>query len=190
MMLRVRLMVAILVGLLGLVGCTASKPPAAPAPTESGSEEYRLGVGDVISIRIFGGEEDLRFERIRLNHPGTITLHFGEITAIGRTARELESAMTQAMRGGFLLNPKVWVNIEEYRRFFVEGQVTRPGAFPYQPGLNVSKAVTIAGGFRERASKEKIFVVREQDKSQTPVRAGLNTPVGPGDTITVEESFF
>ena len=98
--------------------------------------------------------------------------------------------MTKAMKGKFLRDPRVWINIDEYRPFFVQGQVQRPGAFPYQPGLNVNKAITIAGGFRERASKDKMFIVRENDKKNRPIRVDLNAYVGPGDTLTVEESFF
>ncbi len=52
------------------------------------------------------------------------------------------------------------------------------------------KAVSLAGGFKERASQEKIFVIREDDPSQTPKRVDLNVAVNPGDIITVEESFF
>ena len=65
--------------------------PLAPASlaVPPGSEVYRLGVGDVISIRIFGAEEDQRFERIRLNHPGNINLPFGQFGALGRTTAEL-----------------------------------------------------------------------------------------------------
>jgi protein involved in polysaccharide export with SLBB domain len=54
----------------------------------------------------------------------------------------------------------------------------------------VRKAITIAGGLRERASLKKIFLLPESDKSSTPLNVDLNTPVGPGDTINVEESFF
>ena len=60
----------------------------------------------------------------------------------------------------------------------------------FQPGLTVRKAVSLAGGFKERASKEKIFVIREEDKTQTPVKVDQSALVHPGDIITVEESFF
>jgi polysaccharide export outer membrane protein len=58
------------------------------------------------------------------------------------------------------------------------------------PGLTVRKAVSLAGGFKERASREKIFVIREEDRTQTPRKVDLNAAVNPGDIITVEESFF
>ena len=64
------------------------------------------------------------------------------------------------------------------------------GGFQYAPGLTVRKAISIAGGFKERASKEKIFIIREDDPTQTPKKVDLNASVNPGDIITVEESFF
>ena len=52
------------------------------------------------------------------------------------------------------------------------------------------KAISIAGGYRERAAREKINVIREDDKTATPKRVDLAAPVNPGDILTVEESFF
>ena len=85
---------------------------------------------------------------------------------------------------------QVTVTIDEYRNFFVNGMVEKPGGYPYTPGLTVRKAISIAGGFKERASREKINIVREDDKSGTPKRVDLNTVVYPGDILTIEESFF
>lgn len=179
-----------LLALLTLAGCLGRVPEPVIEPAVATTDEYRLGIGDVISIRVFGGDEDLRFERIRLNDRSTLTLPFGDFTAYGRTTKEVEAAITEKLKGRILLNPRVWVNIEEYRPFFVQGQVGRPGAYPYQPGLTVRRAITVAGGLTVRASPQKIFVVREQDKLNSMARVNMNSIVGPGDTITVEESFF
>lgn len=162
----------------------ASAPPAVSA------EHYRLETGDVISVRVYGGEEDLRLERVRLDTSGKIIMPFGDFTARGRTTTELEAAITDSVRGRIYTNPRVWVSVEEFRPFFVDGQVSKPGAYPYQPGLTVRRAVTIAGGFRERAAPDKIFLLREKDVSNRQVRVRLDAPVGPGDTVTVQESFF
>jgi polysaccharide export outer membrane protein len=54
----------------------------------------------------------------------------------------------------------------------------------------VRKAASLAGGFHERASLKKIFVIREEDKTQKPQRTELDDSIGPGDLVTVEESFF
>ena len=151
---------------------------------------YRLGSGDVISIRVFG-EEDFTREKIRLNDAGTVSFPvLGEVPVNGQTVSSIEKMITDRLRGRILVNPRVTVWIEEYRPFFVNGMVERPGAYPYQPGLNVRKAVSIAGGFKERASMNKIFVVREKDPAAKMGKVDLNSEIGPGDSITVEESFF
>lgn len=193
---RACLIVAYLIVSLVSAGCadlferpgTAVGPVAAAPYVEP--QEYRLNTGDVLSVRVYGGDEEIRVERMRLDGSGMLVLPFGNFTVKGRTARELETAITDNVKGRLLRNPRVSVTIDEYRPFFVDGQVGRPGAYPYQPGLTVRKAITIAGGLRDRASLKKIFVVREGDKTSTPLNVGLNSPVGPGDTINVEESFF
>jgi polysaccharide biosynthesis/export protein VpsN len=151
---------------------------------------YRLGAGDVITVQVLG-EDDLKRERIRLSDAATISYPIlGEIRLAGKTVSELEHVIRDGLKGRYLVNPQVTVTINEYRNFFITGQVERPGGYPFIPGLNVNKAVSLAGGFRERASKEKIFVIREDDPAHTRRRVDLNAQVNPGDIITVEESFF
>lgn len=82
------------------------------------------------------------------------------------------------------------VTIEEYRPFYINGMVDKPGGYPFQPGLTVLKASSLAGGFKERASFSKITIIRESDPKAGPQKADINTPVHPGDTIFIEESFF
>lgn len=179
--------------LAAVSGCSSPGPTAEDISEEAAapatSEPYRLSTGDVISIRVLG-EDDLTRDKIRLGDSGALTLPFGYIDARGMTVGELQQAITNGLRGRFLVNPRVAVTIDEYRPFFIQGQVERPGGYPYQPGLNVRKAVSLAGGFKERASPTKIFVVREKDKTNRPARVTVNSAVAPGDTIIVEESFF
>ena len=151
---------------------------------------YRLGSGDVISIQVLG-EEDLKREKIRLSDAATISYPIlGEIKLYGKTVAELETLIREGLSGRYLVNPQVTVTINEYRNFFINGQVEKPGGYQFMPGLTVRKAVSLAGGFKERAAKDKIFVIREDDRSQTPHRVDQNAAVRPGDIITVEESFF
>jgi protein involved in polysaccharide export with SLBB domain len=151
---------------------------------------YKLGRGDMISIRVLG-EDDLKRERVRLSDAGTISFPvLGEIRVKGMTAAELEQFVTGGLKGRYLLNPQVTVSIDEYRNFFVNGMVEKPGGYPFAPGMTVRKAVSIAGGFKERASREKLNVIRDDDPSQVPRKVDLNTPILPGDILTVEESFF
>lgn len=151
---------------------------------------YRLGAGDVITVQVLG-EDDLKREKIRLSDAATLSYPIlGEIRLLGKTVGELEILIRDGLLGRYLLNPQVTVTINEYRSFFINGQVERPGGYAFIPGLTVRKAVSLAGGFKERASKEKIFVIREDDPKQTPQRVDLNASLNPGDIITIEESFF
>lgn len=151
---------------------------------------YKLGSGDMISIRVLG-EDDLRRERVRLSDAGTVSFPvLGEIRVKGMTVGALEDHITRGLKGRYLLNPQVTVAIEEYRNFFVNGMVEKPGGYPFSPGLTVRKAITIAGGFKERASREKINIIRDDDPKQTPRRVDLNAAIFPGDILTIEESFF
>ncbi len=102
----------------------------------------------------------------------------------------LEDYITKGLKGRYLLNPQVTVTIDEYRNFYVNGMVEKPGGYPFSPGLTVRKAVTLAGGFRERANRDKINIIRDDDPKQTPRRVDMNATVLPGDIVTIEESFF
>ncbi len=167
----------------------AQQEPEAPSKADNLST-YRLSTGDVISITVYG-EDDLKRDKVRLTDAGTISYPvLGEIQVRGKTIGELEKIITDGLRGTYLVNPRVAVTIDEYRPYFINGQVTNNGSFPYQPGLTVRKAVSIAGGFKERASLSKVTIVRDGDKTNTPEKADLNTPVYPGDILTVGESFF
>jgi polysaccharide export outer membrane protein len=158
---------------------------------QSGAQSnYKLGAGDVISIRVFG-EDDLSRDKIQVTDAGTVPYPvLGELKILGRTVGELERQVTDGLRGRYLVNPRVAVTIDQYRPFFINGQVASPGAYPYQPGLSVAKAVALAGGLKERASVDKMFVVREQDTSRTRVKVDMNNEILPGDVLTIEASFF
>jgi protein involved in polysaccharide export with SLBB domain len=175
-----------LIGALALVLTAAGTAHA----QSDGISNYRLGSGDVITIQVLG-EEDLKREKIRLSDAATISYPIlGEIKLYGKTVGELETLIRDGLKGRYLVNPQVTVTINEYRNFFINGQVEKPGGYPFIPGLTVRKAVSLAGGFKERASKDKIYVIRDDDKTQKQTHVDQNAPVHPGDIITVEESFF
>ncbi|MCB1877504.1 MAG: polysaccharide export protein [Chromatiales bacterium] len=152
--------------------------------------QYSISAGDLISIIVFG-EDDLSLERVRVAGDGTISFPLlGEVMVRGRTARQLEFDLTVRLADGYLRKPEVNVSVVEYRLFYVNGEVENPGGYPYRDGLTVQKAVALAGGFTERASKSKITLVRESASDATGEAASLGTRVSPGDVITVGESFF
>jgi protein involved in polysaccharide export with SLBB domain len=162
----------------------------AEPPTENGTmSNYELGAGDKIIITVFR-EPDLTLEA-KLTDAGTIIFPFlGEMNVKGLTVGKLKDKITQGLSGRYLKDPSVSVSVLEYREFFVNGEVKRPGAFPYLPGLTVQKAISIAGGFTERASQSSVQLEREKDAQRQSIEVGLDAPIGPGDVVIVEESFF
>jgi len=151
--------------------------------------KYQLGSGDRVEISVFD-ETELSLVTL-LGDTGIINYPFlGEIKLTGLTVKQVETLITNGLKGPYLVNPSVQVSVVEYRPFFIDGEINGPGGYPYQPGLNVSKAVALAGGFTERASKTSIYVIRANDKNQRKIKISLNDPIYPGDIINIKESFF
>lgn len=172
------------------LAATAQATLQVPANAASLFSTYQLGAGDVLTIRVLG-EPELTLEKIRLTDAGTLSYPvLGEIRLLGLTVGELEKIISDGLRGRYLKNPQVSVQMDEYRPFYVNGLVEKPGSYPYQPALTVRKAASIAGGLKVRASLDKIFVVRANDPRQEAIKADMNTPIYPGDTVVVEQSFF
>ncbi|QIL86100.1 polysaccharide export protein [Vibrio sp. HDW18] len=150
---------------------------------------YRLGVGDQIRIQVYD-EPELSFET-RVSDNGTLDYPFlGKINLKGQTLEQVKTEIHDGLQDGYLLNPNVSVSILEYRPFFVNGQVMKPGSYPYHPGLTVNQAITIAGGFTERASKTNLFIANNDDLEAKPLKVTLLSKLQPGDILTVSESFF
>ncbi|KEI70746.1 polysaccharide biosynthesis/export family protein [Endozoicomonas elysicola] len=162
---------------------------AAHAAESMSLSRYELGAGDKISISVFG-EKDMEKELI-LTDAGTISYPFlGEFKAKGLTVGQLEALITRKLKAGYFIDPRVSVSIKEYRKFFVSGEVKSPGGFSFEPGLTLEKAVALAGGFTQRASKKGIMVTREENGRPSERELSLNDSVLPGDIIVINESFF
>lgn len=153
------------------------------------AEEYRVDVGDEIRITVYD-EPDLSFNALKIDSLGAISLPFvGELIVKQRTAPEIEALLVSRLKPDYLVNPKVTVAVVSFRQFFINGEVVSPGGIAFQPGLNLHKAITLAGGFSERASRSNIYVIQEGDTGKGK-KVGLSYKVQPGDIITVEQSFF
>lgn len=151
------------------------------------SSSYRLDTGDMILIKVF--EEEELTVQTTLNDRGVINYSFlGELQISEQTTREVELLLTERLKDGYLKNPSVSVSVLEYRPFFITGEVRTPGDYPFQPGLTLEKAVSIAGGFTDRASRRKIYLQRGVEQGKKRIR--FQDRVQPGDIITVEEGFF
>ena len=157
---------------------------------------YTLGAGDLISISVYD-EEDLSLE-VRIGLSGQISYPLlGDVAVSGLSPKQLEDKLVAGLKGPYLVDPSVTVSIQEYRPFYVIGEVKKPGGYPFHPGLTVDKAISISGGFTERASKSSIFVVHdsgnlEQKRSADDEKEAVKLfdVIQPGDVITIEQSFF
>lgn len=152
-------------------------------------EHYRLAPDDILSITVFD-EPELSLKDTRVATNGSISFPLiGQVQVEGLTVLELEAELTRRLADGYLRTPRVTVAVTEYRLIYVNGEVKRPGGYSYRKGLTVRKAVTLAGGFSERASPKKITLIRENELVRSK-NVDLNERVRPGDIITVGESFF
>lgn len=157
--------------------------------TVQAADDYRLGSGDTIKISVFG-QQDLSIETL-LNDSGKVDYPFlGQLQATGKTLAEFQQKIYTGLKGDYLINPNVSVTIVKYRPFFIDGEVEDPGGYPFQPGLTINKAAALAGGYTERASLTKIFIIRSNDDQQKSVSVHANAKVQPGDIVTIKQSYF
>ncbi len=177
-----------LAGVLGLAATLVVWLWAGPAPAQS-LQEYRLGPGDRLSIKVFGND-DLSGE-FEVDSLGRMSLPLlGLVEANNKTIAELQAEVTDGLDRDYIVNPRVTIQVINYRPFFILGQVTKPGSYPYITGITVRQAIAVAGGFTRRAREEPVIVIHANDPGFAKNEVGLDTPVLPGDTIEVERRLF
>ena len=183
-------MLATFIYLLSALLLTVNVSAQQPGETDSNQlEQYTLGSGDRVKITVFG-QDDLMVET-RLSNVGVINYPFlGDINLVGLTVNEVENLIDNGLRGDYLINPSVSVTVIEYRPFFIDGAVKRPGGYPYQPGLSINKAAALAGGFTERANRSSVTITRKLSGQETEIEASITDIILPGDVVTVNERFF
>ena len=115
-------------------------------------DNYTLNAGDSVRIYVYG-EEDLSFDTLLIGQNGRISYPFlGELAVTGKTASQLQAEITAGLTPDYLVDPRISVSVVKYRPFFVNGEVKQPGGVDFQPGLTLRKAISLAGGFSERAN--------------------------------------
>ena len=168
-------------------------PAIAPAPVlvEGPVVEppYTLDSGDRLRVVVFG-QESLS-NSYSVDAGGFITMPLiGAVPARDHTTAALAGAIAAKLRNGFVREPHVAVEIEAYRPFFILGEVTAPGQYPYVANMTAETAVAIAGGFTPRAWKKTVVISRPEHGELYRGKVPLVSPVRPGDTIVVSERWF
>ena len=152
--------------------------------------EYHLGANDKIRVITFG-EESLTGEFF-IGGSGKVSLPpIGEVQAAGLSVSQFQRAVEAMLKSGDILkDPHVSVEVLTYRPFYILGEVTKPGEYPYSNGLTVLNAVATANGFTYRANTKKVFIKRADSTEEQEFPLTSVIPVAPGDTIRISERFF
>lgn len=177
---------------------SAGEPSAAAPPSTA---EYRIGVDDVLDINVLQPEP--LASAVTVSPDGTIVYpYIGSIKVQGLTLAEAQE-LVQRELSGYLKYPIIAISLRESRsrKFFVYGEVVRPGGYPYENDLTVVKAISIAGGFTKYGSSSKVKVLRHRangtsDTIKVDVKRAMDGAPGadlrmePGDIVSVSEGVF
>ena len=151
--------------------------------------DYRLGIGDKVRMSVFR-EPDMSGE-FSVGPNGTIALPLiGETPAVGRRVEEVASDATARYGAGYLRTPQVNMEVIGFRPFFILGEVTAPGQFPYSIGLTAFNAIATAQGFTPRADRYTVHIRREGATVEETYQLTPDLRIYPGDTVRIGERFF
>lgn len=159
-------------------------------PSEAAADAaYRLGSGDKLRVTVFN-EKDLSGD-FDVNDQGLVALPLiGQVKIGGMSLNEAQELITTKYAKDYLVNPRVNVEVLNYRPFFILGEVKSPGSYPYVSGMSVVNAIALAGGYTPRANRNRITIKRTSAGSTTEQEAPEDAIVLPGDVIRVPERFF
>jgi len=161
-----------------------------PSMAQAQLSDYLLGPGDKISVTVFG-HADLSGQ-IAVGADGTVAVPLvGQVRAATLTVSELQANLAEILDKDFVVDPKITIEVLNYRPFFILGEVKKSGKYDYVVGITIRKAIAMAEGYTRRAKHDPVLLIRE-DRDGKPMRyrADLNTPVHPGDTIEVVRRLF
>jgi polysaccharide export outer membrane protein len=163
-----------------LLACTAAfgqsqqrdtpKTPESPQPTITGSKEgvgaavdpnkYLIGPEDILFIKTWR-EPDFTFQAA-VRPDGKITVPLiSDMQAAGLTPQQLAKSLTEAL-GKLINTPDVNVFVQDVRskKYYIDGEVSRPGGFPLVTPTTVLEALSNCGGFKEFANQKNIRILR------------------------------
>ncbi len=154
-----------------------------------GQPPYTLDAGDRLRVVVFG--QDGLTNSYIVGAGGYISMPLiGQVMARGATTDQLSGRIADKLKDGYVREPHVAVEIEAYRPFFILGEVTQPGQYPYVANMTAETAVAIAGGFTPRASRQTVTLTRNYNGQQVRVAVPLTYQLRPGDTVSVQERWF
>src|SRR5215467_12162984 len=151
--------------------------------------DYKLGPGDRVHVTVYD-ETDLSGD-FQVDSLGYVRLPLiGQVKAAGRSALQLEGAVSDALLDGYLKNPRVAVEVTAYRPFYILGQVNKPGQYAYVSNMSALDAVALAGGFTDHAVESSLYIRHENQTRETLVPANETVKIQPGDVVRVDQTAF
>lgn len=152
-----------------IIGAAVTRPVAELGQLDYShqrSTTYALRPADRISLTVLR-EPEFSMSEVRIGVEGNISLPMlGSIPVTGMTTKQLEQDLTMRLSAVGLKAPMVSVNIVDYASHLVtvEGSVTRPGVYPFQPGARLSSAIALASGPSIVAKRDQVVVFRETEE--------------------------
>ncbi|WP_348929686.1 polysaccharide biosynthesis/export family protein [Aquabacter sp. CN5-332] len=165
------------------------------APTATAEEAslpataLALSPGDTIRITVFN--EAQLTGTYQIDDDGFVSLPLaGTVKAGGMTRVDFERVLASKLKGEYLTNPKITVEIASFRPYFILGEVEKPGQYSYTSNLNVLSAMAVAGGPTYRASQNEVLIQRGGKGDFKKFPLSPTVMIYPGDLIRVPERFF
>jgi len=176
-----------------------SPEAVAPAPK---SQDYTIGNEDILDIAVLQPEQLAL--TVTVSPDGSITFpYIGKVDVKGKTPSEVQEEIQSRLADGYLKYPVVSVAVKESRskKFFVYGEVIRPGTYFLEDNMTVLKAISTAGGFTKYGSSSRVKVLRPKANAagyetikanMKLIMNGLSKDIvlEPGDIVQVEEGVF
>jgi protein involved in polysaccharide export with SLBB domain len=151
--------------------------------------DLKVSPGDKLRVTVFG--EDKLSGDYDVDPSGYLSIPLGgTVMAAGLSKPELEALLTKKLKGDYLRNPKVTVDVVSFRPFYILGEVEKPGEYPYKGNLNVLTAIAIAGGNTFRASNSTVLIKRANETTLREYPLTVAIPIYPGDLVKVPERYF
>lgn len=143
-------------------------PPPSPALAQTTERPYLIGPFDKIEVDVFGVPELSRRE-VQTDASGRIAFPLaGTVEANGMTPEQLATEIAGRLRGRYVRNPQVTVNLVESvsRVVTVDGEVREPGRYPVVGRMTLMRAIASARGVSEFARLSEVVVFREVGDQQ------------------------
>ncbi len=170
----------------------AAETKVAPNAAAVDPKAYLIGAEDVISIRVWKEPENSGQFVVRPDGKISIPL-IGEVQAAGLTPEQLSASIAEGLQK-VMVHPEVTVGVEKVnsKKYYIQGEVNKPGSYPLVIDTTVLEALVNAGGFREFANSKKIVILRGSERLKFNYREvtkgkkmDQNILVKPGDQIIV-----